>query len=148
MTFNSLWNGNFTGSIKYSTKSSFDLGNTTTNVTESFGKDIGISASYSKTGFNFPLFGISLKNDIEITFSYTKSINSNRLYEMANFTEAGTPKDGTIRTTIEPRVKYTISSKVSLSVFYQRTSLEPEGAQKTPPTTTNEAGLDVHISIQ
>jgi hypothetical protein len=67
---------------------------------------------------------------------------------MNNFTEAGEPLDGTTRTTLEPRIKYTISSKVTLSIFYRRSSVEPEGAQRIPPTTTNEAGLDVHISIQ
>jgi len=67
---------------------------------------------------------------------------------MTDFIEDGTPKDGTIRTTFEPRIKYTISSKVTLSIFYRRSSVEPEGAARIPPTTTNEAGLDVHISIQ
>jgi hypothetical protein len=67
---------------------------------------------------------------------------------MLNFIDAGTPQDGTLRTTLEPRIKYTISSKVTLSIFYRRTAVEPEGAARIPPTTTNEAGLDVHISIQ
>ena len=67
---------------------------------------------------------------------------------MDNFTDEGIPQDGTTRTTIEPRIKYTISSKVTLSVFYKRSSVTPEGAARIPPTTTNEAGLDVNILIQ
>ena len=67
---------------------------------------------------------------------------------MDSFTEDGIPQDGTTRTTIEPRIKYTISSKVSLSIFYKRSTVEPEGAARIPPTTTNEAGLDVNITIQ
>ena len=148
MTFNDMWGGNLIGSIKYGTRTIYDLGLTTKNISETFSKDIGITAGFSKSGFELPLFGINLKNDIEFSLSYTSSKNSVVRYDMLNFTEAGTPQDGTLRTTMEPRIKYTISSKVTLSIFYRRTSVEPEGAARIPPTTTNEAGLDVHISIQ
>jgi cell surface protein SprA len=148
ITFGELWGGNLTGSVKFSTRTSYDLGITTTNITETLSRDIGFTASYSKSGFEVPLFGISLQNDIEFLFSYTSTQNSVIRFEMDNFTEDGIPQDGTLRTTIEPRIKYTISSKVSLSVFYKRSTVEPEGAARIPPTTTNEAGLDVNITIQ
>ncbi|MGD8306523.1 MAG: cell surface protein SprA [Ignavibacteria bacterium] len=148
ITFGQLWGGNLSGNIKYSTRSSYDLGITTSNITETFSKDIGISASYSKSGFELPLFGVSLKNDIEFTISYSYAQNSIVRFEMNDFRESGIPQDGTIRTTLEPRIRYTISSKVNISIFYKRTSVEPEGAARIPPTTTNEAGLDVNITIQ
>ncbi|MGE5431858.1 MAG: cell surface protein SprA [Syntrophomonadaceae bacterium] len=148
MTFNSLWNGNFSGNVKYSTKTGYDLGNSTKNITETNSREIGFSASYSKSGFDLPFFGLSLKNDIEITLAYTSSKNSVVNYLMDQFTEAGIPQDGTVRTTLEPRIKYVISSKVTLSIFYKRSSVQPEGAARISATTTNEAGLDVHISIQ
>jgi cell surface protein SprA len=148
MTFGQLWGGSLSGNIKYSTRSSFDLGITTSNITESFSKDIGFTASYSKSGFELPLFGVSLKNDIEFTISYSLAQNSLVRFEMDNFKENGVPQDGTIRTSLEPRIRYTISSKVNISIFYKRTSVEPEGAARIPPTTTNEAGLDVNITIQ
>ena len=89
-----------------------------------------------------------MKNDIEFSLSYTSTKNSTVIYDFTEFTEEGTPQDGTTRTTLEPRIKYTISSRVTLSLFYRRSSVQPEGAARIPPTTTNEAGLDVHISIQ
>lgn len=147
ITFGELWGGNLTSNIKYSARTNYDLGITTKNITETFSRDIGITAGYSKSGFELPLFGVSLKNDIEFSLSYTSTKNSTVRFEMANFSEEGTPQDGTIRTTIEPRIKYTISSKVTISIFYKRSSVEPEGAARIPPTTTNEAGLDVHIAI-
>ncbi len=147
-TFNELWGGNFLGSIKYSTSTAYDLGISTKNITETFSRDIGVTASYSKSGFEIPLFGVSLKNDIQFSLSYTSSKNSSIRYDMTAFTDQGTPQDGTTRTTIEPSIKYTISSKVTLSIFYKRSTVEPAGASRIPPTTTNEAGLDVHISIQ
>ena len=148
ITFGRLWNGSLIGSIKYSTRTSFDLGISTRNIIESFSKDIGITAGYSKSGFELPLFGVSLKNDIEFSFSYTNSRNSSTIYDMINYKEGGTPQNGTTRVTIEPRVKYTISSRVQVSLFYTRTTITPEGASRIPPSTSNQAGLDVHISIQ
>ncbi len=148
MTFAKLWGGNLSGSIKYSVRESFDLGLSTQNITDAFSKDIGLSATYSKTGFEIPLFGLSLKNDIEFTFAYTNSQSSTVNYDMNNYKDGGIPTDGTSRVTIEPRVKYTISSKVTLAIFYTRSTIQPVGASRIPPTTSNEAGLDVHISIQ
>ncbi len=147
-TFGTLWGGNLTSSLKYSTHSTFDLGVSTANITESFSRDIGISAGYTKSGFELPIFGISLKNDIEFSFSYTSSQTSTVLFYMNNYTDGGTPQDGTNRISIEPRVKYTISSKVTIAIFYTRSSVQPIGSSIIPPTTTNQAGLDVHISIQ
>ncbi len=147
-SFNRIWDGNLNASVKYSSKSSFDLGASTRNINESLTRDISFTASFSKSGFSIPMFGLSLKNDVEISLSYSSSRNSVIVYEFDNFTEEGKPQDGTIRTSIEPRIKYVISSKVTLSLFYKRTTVEPEGASRIPPTTTNEAGLDVHITIQ
>lgn len=149
LTFAEMWGGNITGTVKYSTKSNYDLGVATKSTTETFTKDINFAFSFSKSGFELPLFGLSLKNDIEISMAYTMGRNSVLIYDMGDsFKEEGKPKDGNIRTTIEPRVKYVMSSRVTLSIFYRRTSVEPEGASRIPATTTNEAGLDVHISIQ
>lgn len=147
-TFESLWGGDLTASFKFNTKTSYDLGLTTKNITESFTRDINITASYAKRGFSLPLFGISLQNDIELSFSYTTGNTSVLIFEMDNFNEEGKPQDGTIRTTIEPRAKYVMSQRVTLSLFYKMTTVEPEGAARIPPTSTNEAGLEVHISIQ
>lgn len=147
LTFGQLWDGNLSGSLKYSTRTSFDLGITTININETFSRDIGFTLQYSKSGFEIPLFGVSLKNDVEFSLAYNQSKNSIVRYEMNNFTEEGIPQDGTTRVTIEPRIKYTISSKVTLSIFYKRSSVSPEGASRIPPTTTNEAGIDVNITI-
>ncbi|MFA6598983.1 MAG: cell surface protein SprA [Ignavibacteriaceae bacterium] len=147
MTLNSIWNGNFSGNVKYSTRSNYDLGVTTQKITETFTREIGVSLNYSKSGFEVPLFGIALKNDIEFSFSYSNAKNSTVFFDMNQFTEEGIPQDGTTRTSLEPRVKYVISSRVTLSVFYTRSSITPEGAARVSPSTINEAGLDVRISI-
>ncbi len=149
LTFAEMWGGNIKGTVKYSVKSNYDLGVATKSTTETFSRDVNFAFSFAKSGFELPLFGLSLKNDIEISISYTMGRNSVLIYDMGeNFDEAGKPKDGNIRTTIEPRIRYVMSSRVTLAIFFRRTSVEPEGASRIPATTTNEAGLDVHISIQ
>ena len=147
LTFGQLWGGNLSGNLKYSTRTSYDLGVTTSNITENFSKDIGFTLQFSKSGFELPLFGVALKNDIEFSLAYSNARNAAVRYNMLDFKEEGIPQDGTTRVTIEPRIKYTISAKVTLSIFYKRSTVEPEGASRIPPTTTNEAGLDVNISI-
>jgi cell surface protein SprA len=146
--FDELFGGQFSSSIRFETRTSYNLGVTTKNITESFSQNINIQASWLKSGFELPLFGISLKNDLEISFAYTRGKNSNIIYDMDNWTDAGTPQDGRTTTTIEPKIRYVMSSRVTLSIFYRRNSVEPEGAARIPPTTTNEAGLDVRIAIQ
>ncbi|MEN8191494.1 MAG: cell surface protein SprA [Bacteroidota bacterium] len=149
LTFAELWGGNIKGTVKYSTKSNFDLGIATKSTTQTLSRDINFAFSFAKSGFELPLFGLSLKNDIEISIAYTMGRNAVTIFDMGDsFTEEGKPKDGNTRTTIEPRVRYVMSSRVTLSVFYRRSSVQPEGASRIPATTTNEAGLDVHISIQ
>ena len=63
-TFADLWGGNIISSVKYSTTTSYDLGITTKAIIETFSSEIGITAGYSKSGFERPLFGLFLKNDI------------------------------------------------------------------------------------
>ncbi|MGE5435726.1 MAG: cell surface protein SprA [Syntrophothermus sp.] len=149
LTFNfgQVWGGNLTSNVKYSARTDYSLGVSTTKISEVFSKEIGITANYAKQGFEIPLFGLALKNDIEFSFSYSSSRNSEVLYDMDAFNEAGIPQNGTIRTQFEPSIRYTISSKVTVRIFYRRLSVEPEGASRIPPSTQNEAGLDVHISI-
>ncbi len=147
LTLNSFWDGNFSGNVKYSTRTNYDLSVTTQKITETFSREIGVSLNYSKSGFEVPLFGIALKNDIEFSFSYSNTKNSTVFFDMNQFTEEGTPQDGTTRTSLEPRIKYVISSRVTLSVFYKRSSIAPEGAARVTASTINEAGLDVRISI-
>ncbi|MBD3410637.1 MAG: cell surface protein SprA, partial [Ignavibacteriales bacterium] len=148
MTFKNLWDGNFTGSFKYSTRTNYDLTRAKQSITEALNQEIGFSLSYSKSGFEAPLFGVALKNDIEFSLAYSISSNSSVRFDMNDFTEEGTPQDGTATTTIEPRVKYVLSSRVTLSVFYKRVDIEPEGSSTIQPSSRNEAGVDVRISIQ
>ncbi len=148
LTFNELWGGNLRGDFKFNMKNNYDLGISTRTITEGVANDINLQFAFQKSGFSIPLFGLNLKNDLEFSFSYTNGRSAAIIYKMDEFNEKGEPQDGTTRVTMEPRVKYVMSSRITIEIFYKRSTVEPEGASKIPPTTRNEAGLDVHISIQ
>lgn len=147
ITFKPWGGGNLGGQFKIGNTVSYDMGIQSKNITQTFSRDISFSINYTKSGFDLPFLGISLKNDLNISISYTQMRNSTVLYDMLNFKEEGIPQDGTIRTTLEPRIRYVISSRLTIAIYYRRTKVEPEGASKIPPTTTNEAGLNINLTI-
>jgi cell surface protein SprA len=150
-TFKEIMKGNMQGSLRFGTTTTYDLNLSAQNIVETFSREISFQISYSRRGFQLPLFGLNLNNDIDMTFSFSQSKNSRRQHDptLLESNQDGTPLDGTTRTTLEPRIKYVLSSRVSASLFYKYTSIAPdEGASTIPGTSTNEAGLDIHISIQ
>ncbi|MCX8056940.1 MAG: cell surface protein SprA [Ignavibacteria bacterium] len=147
ITFKPWAGGSLGGQFKIGSTVSYDMGVQSRNISETFSRDISFSLNYSKSGFDLPFLGISLKNDLNISISYTQMRNSTVVYDMLNFKEGGTPQDGTIRTTLEPRIRYVISSRLTIAIYYRRVKVEPEGASKIPPTTTNEAGLNINLTI-
>lgn len=149
LSFEQILGGTLTTSVKYNTKSvyTFSAGTATKNITLGLQNDMDLSATFLKSGFEIPLFGVALKNDIEFSISFTTGRSSNIIYKMDKFREDGEPVDGTIRTKISPRIKYSMSQKVNISIFYERTTVKPEGASRTPAITTNLAGIDVEIRI-
>jgi cell surface protein SprA len=150
-TFKELAKGSFGATLRYNTNTSYDLTTSSRNIVESFTREIAVSANYSRKGFEIPFFGLALQNDIDISASYSVSTNSRTTYDTSKLEEDvnGTPLEGSTRTTMEPRIKYVLSSRVSAAVYYRYTKIAPDATgSRIPGTTTNEAGLDLHISIQ
>lgn len=147
ITFKPWGGGSLGGQFKIGSTVSYDMGVQSRNISENFSRDISFAINYTKSGFDVPFLGISLKNDLNISVSFTQMRNSTVVYDMLNFKEGGTPQDGTIRTTLEPRIRYVISSRLTIAIYYRRVKVEPEGASKIPPTTTNEAGLNINLTI-
>jgi cell surface protein SprA len=148
-----LFGGNVTGSFKYSTTTEYDLSVASENITQTYTQDISFSLSYGRHGFSLPIFGINLQNDMDFSMTYSLSRNSRAIYEDFSSLESdpdGEPLDGTTRTTLEPQIKYGISSRVTGSIYYRYTSIAPDAGSGSTifGSTTNEAGVDIHISIQ
>ncbi len=148
--FKELGKGNFGANFRLSSTTTYDLSPSAQNIVESHTEDVTITANYNRQGFEIPFFGLSLSNDLDVSFSYSISTNSRRLYDMKkDFKKDGEPLEGTIRTVIEPRIRYILSSRVTASIYYRYTRLKPdEGGSRIPGSTINEGGLDVRIAIQ
>jgi cell surface protein SprA len=151
ISFKELFKGTMSGNVRYGSNVSYDLTPASKNIVETVGNDLSLTASFSKNGFEIPLFGVALQNDIDISFSYSVAKSSRTTFDVKGktFNTKGTPGEGSTRTQMEPRVRYVLSSRVTASLFYRYTKIAPdEGGSKIPGSTTNEGGLDVHIAIQ
>lgn len=150
-TFKELWKGSFGANFRYNSTTSYDLTTSSRNIVEALSQEISLTASYSRRGFEIPFFGLSLNNDVDVSFSYSVTKNSRLTYDVSklDLNITGTPLEGTTRTIMEPRIKYVLSQRVNASVYYRYTKIAPDDSgSRIPGSTTNEAGLDIHISIQ
>ncbi|HSG28288.1 MAG TPA: hypothetical protein VLA34_07390, partial [Candidatus Krumholzibacterium sp.] len=151
-TFKQVLKGSLTGTFKFNSATSYDLhlSSNNMNIVEDLTQDIQMTLTYARTGFSFPLFGLRLSNDINVSFTYTLSRKSQRLHipSLLTTTQEGSPLSGTTRTQMEPRLRYVLSSRVTASLFYRFSNIKPDAAgSAVVGTTTNEAGLDIHIAI-
>lgn len=151
LTFKELLKGSFGANLRYNSNTSYDLSTSSENIVEQLAQEISITANYSRRGFEIPFFGLSLNNDLDISASYSVTKNSRTNYNIAKLdvNTTGEPQDGSTRTVLEPRIKYVLSSRVTASVYYRYTKIEPDASgSRIPGSTVNEAGLDIHIAIQ
>jgi len=150
-TFEQFLKGNMSANLRYNTSTSFDLNTASRNIVEAFSREISFTMQYSRKGFSIPLFGLSMRNDVDISLTYSLTKNARKTYRVIgkNINLNGTPLDGTTRLVIEPRFRYVLSSRVTASLFYRLTKISPDAqATRIPGSKTNEAGLDIHIAIQ
>ena len=150
-TFKDLLKGSLGANVRYTTSTSYDLATSSRNIVETFSQEISFTASFSRRGFEIPFFGLSLNNDLDISLSYSVTVNSRKTYDIAklDINIQGQPLEGSTRTVMEPRIKYILSQRVTASVYYRYTRIAPDDfGSRIPGSTTNEAGLDIHISIQ
>jgi cell surface protein SprA len=136
--------------VRYSANTSYDLSPSSQNIVEGTTEELSVSANFSKQGFEFPLFGLSLSNDLQASLTYSYSRNGRIIYDLKeNFKKDGQPLEGSSRTSIEPRIRYILSSRVTASLYYRYVKTAPdEGGSKITGTTVNEGGLDINVAIQ
>ncbi len=151
ISFKEVLKGTMSANARYSSTKSYDLTPSSKNISESGSNEMSLTWSPTRQGFEIPLFGLSLQNDIDISFTYSYAKSSRTTYEAKNkiFNIAGTPGEGSSRSQMEPRIRYVLSSRVNAAVFYRYTKITPDaGGSRIPGSSTNEGGLDVHITIQ
>ncbi|MEO6694301.1 MAG: hypothetical protein ABIY50_06505, partial [Ignavibacteria bacterium] len=137
--------------------SAFRLNTSTTNTLNPIGASIqtintnewSVNANFSKAGFSIPFFGLSLQNDIAFALTISKTTNEPINYEFGTGFRVPVFGNGSSITTINPTVQYSLSSKVSMQLFYKYIKTQPTGQTVTTvPRSTNEGGLNIRITIQ
>ncbi len=148
--FKELLGGNLT--------SSFRLNTSTSNVLNPIGASVqtietdewSMNANFAKSGFSIPLFGLALQNDISFALTFSQTTNKPINYEFGSGFKVPASGNGSVVTSINPSIQYSLSSKVTMQFFYKYIKTKPtaEGTVTTVPRTTNEGGLNIRIAIQ
>ncbi len=149
-TFREFLKGNMTGILRYNSSTAYDLNLAGLNIVETATQEMSLTLTYSRRGFRFPLFGLNLSNDIDVSATFSRAKNSRRSYDpiFLSLSQDGIPIEGSTRTNLEPRIKYVLSARVSAALFYRLTKIAPDDqGSPIPGTTTNEAGVEIHITI-
>ncbi|GAB5466661.1 MAG: hypothetical protein Kapaf2KO_20970 [Candidatus Kapaibacteriales bacterium] len=136
--------------VRYNTTSNYNLSSAQRSLIQTENTDeLQINANYTLDGFSFDLLGLELQNDIDLSFlgKYAKSRRAT--YDVLNPEEAdgeGRTLDGTTQITIEPRIRYSLSNRVTASFFVRYDGTFSEGAA-TPGFSTTQVGFDFRISV-
>jgi hypothetical protein len=149
LAFNQIWGGDLSVNTRWDKKGTFSLNTSASNIVEDNSNEFSLTADYKKNGFEMPLFGLSLKNDIQFTLAFTLNKTSSRIYSITDLASGGQPREGITRISIEPRVKYSVSQRVQASLFYryQRTRPDADVGSRIPGSTIHEGGLEIRITI-
>ncbi|MBN1633952.1 MAG: cell surface protein SprA [Ignavibacteria bacterium] len=150
ITFKEAFGGSLTANVRFNKSVSNSLSPSSSLIQAINTSDWLINVNFAKSGFEIPLFGLSLKNDISFSLSISKNINEPidyRFYSNSPEPER-IPGNGSTITTINPSIQYSLSSKVQLQVFYKYVRTEPlQETLTTIPRTQNQGGLNVRVSI-
>lgn len=136
--------------FKWNSTSNYNLNSAARSLiqTEST-EELQMNASYTMDGFKFSLLGIELENDLEFSFLGKYAMSRRATYDVLSPEEAdneGRTLDGTTQITIEPRVRYSLSNRVTASFFVRYDGTFSEGAA-TPGFSTTQVGFDFRISV-
>lgn len=149
LAFNQVWGGDLSITTRWDKQGSFNLNTSASNIVEDNSDEFTLTAEFKKSGFEMPMFGLTLKNDIQFSFAFSLNKTSSRIYGITDLGSGGQPREGITRISLEPRVRYSVSQRVQASLFYryQRTRPDEEVGSRIPGTTSHEGGLEVRITI-
>jgi cell surface protein SprA len=148
IAFKSIGDATIAASIQYNTNSQYTLQPASYTIAQQQTNQLSVTADYSKKGFAIPLFGLSLQNNVDISASYSSALTSQYSFSTANLSAGSAPINGTNQTTLTLRFQYSISQTVTAAIFYTNNKITPiTPGSPIPGTTTNEAGVDVHVTI-
>jgi cell surface protein SprA len=147
--FKQILGGNMSANFKFNKAVTYTVNPQSSLVQATNTSDWSINASFTKSGFDIPLFGLSLKNDISFALTIARQLNDPIDYVYSRLGRDKRPGAGSTQLTINPSVQYSLSSKVTMQLFYKYIKTEPtENTVAITPRTSNEGGLNIKITIQ
>ena len=145
--------GTLTGSIRWNRTQGYNLNAAAKSViTTQTSNEFNVQASYTMEQFEFALLGISLENDLEISFTGSYKYNGRGtidVFDQQSFEggdERGRVLDGSTIINIEPRIRYSLSDRLTAAFFVRYDGTFNEGAAQ-PGFHTTQVGLDIRLSI-
>ncbi len=147
--FKQMLGGNMTANFKYNKAVTYLVNPQSSLIQVTNTNDWSINANFTKSGFDIPLFGLSLKNDIAFALTIARTLNDPIDYVYPRGVRDKRPGAGSTQLTINPSIQYNLSSKVAMQLFYKYIKTEPtENTVSITPRTSNEGGLNIKITIQ
>ena len=152
LSWDKFYGGRLTSSLNYDTQTQWAADYASTRITKRLSTTFGITANYQRQGLSIPILKLNLKNEFGASFTLSETISSDSYYNFWDIdpnTPDGISNGGLTKTTIEPRVSYTVSQQLTIEAFYhyERTTPASSGLI-SPPTRLIMAGFDVRLKIQ
>lgn len=140
--------GVLTATFRWQSTTSYQLTSAKrATISRQSSNEIQAQASYMMEGFEFDLLGISLENNLEYSLLMSFKQNKRATYDIFDYEdEEGRTLDGQAQVVIEPRIRYSMSQRVTASAFVRYEGTVTEGAA-SPGYSSTQIGIDLRISI-
>lgn len=145
--------GAATGQLRWSTTTTYSFnGVTKTTIQGNSTDEITLQGAYTMKGFEFPLFGMVIKNDVELSMIFTYKRNYRSTYDVldkSSYTgnnKNGRTLEGNTQIILEPRARYNVSKVVTASAFLRYEGTINQG-DANAGYSTFQLGVDLRISL-
>ncbi len=143
--------GQLTANLRWNATTNFNLNSSSRSIIQKTStNEISAQANYTMKSLEWEFLGLSLKNNIEYSFLFSIKDNSRATFDVSDEASLngndGRELQGDTQITIEPRIRYSISNRVTASFFFRYDATITAGAAN-PGFSTTQVGLDLRISL-
>ena len=136
-----------TANLQYKTKRDLALNISNAQVTELTSKDVSFEMGYTKTGMKLPFKAqgrlVVLKNDLAFRLNVTVA-DQKTIQRKIN--ELNVITNGNLNYQMRPNISYTVSKKLTIQMYYERTINQPLVSNSFRRSTTR-FGIQVRFSL-
>jgi cell surface protein SprA len=143
--------------LTWSKSRSVSLSTGNADVNENLTTDWSFRTSFSKRGMRLPIIG-GVQNTVRFTLTFSRATAIDRRFRLKsdfdifltnqtdNETFLNPQLIQSIRTTLEPRISYAFSSRISADFYVRYEHLESQGS-RVPTTTNIRSGFNIRVNI-